>query len=190
MDPTSAAPGPGPSRSAGVRAAPRAFTPVLHAQAPQCWCNPSGRPEGGFRISRGALPSVSRRPRFRGNPFSGRGRPGGSLHLRRPLRGQTPLNLPFHGPCVNNFLAGGARPTTCAGLRYPLARGFFGPQAYGVSSSMRSRRMVSPSRTWRKTLTSPSTRPMGLTGLAARGSSPFEAGVLPKKMQNELPVGQ
>ncbi len=188
MDPTSAAPGPGPSRSAGVRAAPRAFTPVLHAQAPQCWCNPSGRPEGGFRILRGALPSVSRRPHFRGNPFSGRDRPGGSLRLRRPVN--VPSIYRSTAPASTTFSQAAARPGTYAGLRYPLARGFFGPPAYGVSSSRRSRRMVSPSRTWRKTLTSPSTRPMGLTGLAARGSSPFEAGVLPKKMQNELPVGQ
>ena len=187
MDPTSAAPGPGPSRSAGVRAAPRAFTPVLHAQAPQCWCNPSGRPEGGFRISRGALPSVGRRPRFRGNPFP-------AAPARSPVRPEGPAMQPkFH-----EFTVRRPRSQQLSRRRRPR-RGWGEPDAspeggspprYGVSPSMRSRRMVSPSRTWRKTLTSPSTRPMGLTGLAARGSSPLEAGVLPKKMQNALPVGQ
>jgi hypothetical protein len=47
-----------------------------------------------------------------------------------------------------------------------------------------------PSRTCRKTVASPSTRPTTLTGLAGRISLPCEAGVGPKKMQKADPGGQ
>ena len=49
---------------------------------------------------------------------------------------------------------------------------------------------VTPSGASFSGATSSMIRPIGLTGLAARGCSPSEAGVGPKKRQNALPGGQ
>ena len=49
---------------------------------------------------------------------------------------------------------------------------------------------LSPSRTFRNSVTSPLTFANTFTGLAARGLSPLLAGVRPKKMHSAFPGGQ
>jgi len=65
-----------------------------------------------------------------------------------------------------------------------------GEDRSGRVAHARSNLTRAPDETARKAVASPTTLPMMLTGLAARGRSSVLAGVRPKKMQKAVPGGQ